>query len=267
VGDSQIERDQAYENGAYIVGADAYAEGWERDAAAFRGATPCDLDVAYGEHPRAKADIFWPEGTPKGLMICVHGGYWQARAKSDWSQFAAGGLARGYAVALIGYPLAPEVRIREITAFIMHAILMIEANVVGPIVLAGHSAGGHLVARMAMEIVLPAEIAERITHVMASSPVSDLRPLCNLTMNAELQLSAREAEMESPVLGKKIADIPVTVVVGAEERPVFLDQARWLVEAWGCDHIVLPGRNHFDVIDGLKDLDSRILRTLFSEAI
>jgi len=215
--DAQIKRDQAYENGAYIVGAEACAEAWVADAAAFRDAVACDLDVPYGEHPRAKYDIFWPKGKPKGLMIFVHGGYWKMRAKSDWSHFAEGGLARGFAVALIGYPLAPEVRIREITSFVMHAINQIEDKVEGPIVLAGHSAGGHLVARMVMENVLPNHVTERITHVMPISPVSDLRPLIDLTLNDDLKLDVKEAEAESPILGAPIAEIAVTVVVGARD--------------------------------------------------
>ncbi|MCP4818590.1 MAG: alpha/beta hydrolase, partial [Shimia sp.] len=57
--------------------------------------------------------------------------------------------------------------------------------------------------------------------------------------------------------------VEVTVVVGAAERPVFLDQAEWLSEAWGCDRIVVGGKHHFDVIDALADAHSDLCKAMF----
>ena len=57
---------------------------------------------------------------------------------------------------------------------------------------------------------------------------------------------------------------PVTVWVGADERPVFLDQARWLAEAWHCDHVVTKGEHHFNVLDALTDPTSDLVRRLTS---
>ena len=82
-------------------------------------------------------------------------------------------------------------------------------------------------------------------------------------MNATLGLDAAEAEAESPAL-HPAPEVPVTVWVGAEERPVFLDQARWLAEAWGAAERVAPGRHHFDVIDDLCHSDSPMIRALFA---
>ncbi|MEM8582137.1 MAG: alpha/beta hydrolase, partial [Pseudomonadota bacterium] len=58
--------------------------------------------------------------------------------------------------------------------------------------------------------------------------------------------------------------LPVTVWVGAEERPVFLDQARWLANAWGANLRIDPGRHHFDVIDGLCEAESPLTSALLS---
>ncbi|MFY0690396.1 MAG: alpha/beta hydrolase [Paracoccaceae bacterium] len=262
---TQAQRDLDYENGGFIPQAATYPPRWEAEAAAFREATPCELDLAYGPNPRARYDLFFPQGPSKGLMVFVHGGYWKARSKSDWSHFAAGGLARGYAVAMAGYPLAPEVRIRDITAHIAQAITAAARRISGPVVLAGHSAGGHLVARMAMPGVLPPEVAARLSRVLPISALSDLRPFPGLTMNGDLRLDAAEAEAESPVLGQPLADVGIVALVGAEERPVFLDQTRWLAEAWGCREVILPGRHHFDVIDGLADPDSVLMRAFLGE--
>lgn len=259
---SQKERDDAYENGGFIPGAENYPPKWEAAAEAFRATTRCDLDVAYGAADRERYDLFFPEDTPKGLFVFVHGGYWKARSKSDWSHFAAGALAHGFATALVGYPLAPEARIAQITAAVSAGIAAVAGKVEGPVRLAGHSAGGHLVARMAMQGVLPDAVASRVDRIMPISPLSDLRPFLELSMNEVLQLDASEAEAESPVLGAKREGIDMLTVVGSQERPAFLDQNRWLAEAWDIEQLILPGRHHFDIIDGLASKDTPVMRWL-----
>ena len=77
-------------------------------------------------------------------------------------------------------------------------------------------------------------------------------------MNTGLRLDAPEAAAESPVLLTPLPGIPVTVWVGAAERPEFLRQSALLAEAWGrkgqpVQLITETGRHHFDVLDGLKD--------------
>jgi len=112
--------------------------------------------------------------------------------------------------------------------------------------------------------VLPDAVAGRLAHVMPISPVADLRPLLQTSMNAQFGMDMAAAEAESPVLQRPIAGLPVTAWVGGDERPAFLDQARWLAEAWGCAHVVDAGKHHFDVIDGLADGDSEMVKTLLS---
>ena len=75
------------------------------------------------------------------------------------------------------YDLCPDVRISDISRQIAKAVTKIAKHTTGRITLAGHSVGGHLVARMAVGDLLPAEIIDRISHVMPVSPVGDLRPL------------------------------------------------------------------------------------------
>lgn len=256
------ELDLEYENGGFIPDAESYPPRWEAQAAAFRAETRCDLDVAYGGHARERYDLFWPEGAPKGLMVFIHGGYWKARAKEDWSHFASGGISAGWAVAMIGYPLAPDWRVSQITRSVAAGIAAAAERVAGPVAVTGHSAGGHLTARMCMQGVLPDDVVKRIEQAVAISPVADLRPLLPLTMNDVLQLDAAVAEAESPVLGAPLGHIAITSLVGGAERPAFLDQARWLAEAWDCGHVILPGRHHFDVIDPLRDPESQLMRAL-----
>ncbi|MBO6898452.1 MAG: alpha/beta hydrolase [Shimia sp.] len=256
--------DDAYSNGAYIEGAEGYPPRWEQEAAAFRDCAEAELDVAYGDGERHKFDLFRPRGAAKGLLVFVHGGYWMAFDKSYWSHFARGAVERGWAVALPSYDLAPDVRISEITKQIAAAVTRACTLVHGPVVLAGHSAGGHLVARMICDGVLPEDVAARVSRVVPISPLADLRPLMKTAMNVKLQLDAAESDAESPMWQAPRAGVGVTVLVGAAERPAFLDQARWLSEAWDCDLVVTGGRHHFDVIDAFADPDSDMARMLFS---
>lgn len=142
--------DDAYENGAYIENSRQLPSRWNHQAANFRQklGVHAELDIPYGPKSRQKFDLFHPEGEAKGLFVFVHGGYWKAFDKSTWSHLAQGAVAQGWAVAMPSYTLAPEARIAQITHEIGMAIAQAAERVDGPIHLAGHSAGGHLVTRM-----------------------------------------------------------------------------------------------------------------------
>lgn len=258
----------AYNNADHIPDADGYIERWSEEARLWRereaAVGRARLNHAYGPGERQKMDVFHPAGPAEGLVIFIHGGYWLRFDRGYWSHFAAGATERGFAVAMPSYTLAPEARIRDITREVASAVTVASELVRGPILLTGHSAGGHLVSRMGCrDVTLPDDVRGRLQHILPISPVSDLRPLMDAEMNATLGLDADEAEAESPVL-HATPDVPVTVWVGAEERPVFLDQAHWLSEAWGAIERVAPGRHHFDVIDDLRHADSPMMAALFA---
>ncbi|SDE33158.1 alpha/beta hydrolase [Limimaricola pyoseonensis] len=258
---SRAEIDDAYANAAHIPGGMEYPARWAAAASAFRAAHPPE-EIAYGPGARQRLDLFRPEGAPKGAVVFVHGGFWKAFDKSAWSHLAAGALARGWAVAMPSYTLAPEARISAMTDEIETGIGAVAERVAGPLRLTGHSAGGHLVARMACADRAPGW-RERVARIVPISPLSDLRPLMGASMNDDLRLDREEAEAESPVLQEQV-DLPMTVWVGAAERPAFLDQARWLAEARGCDMVEDPGRHHFDVIEALAEPESPLTRAVLA---
>lgn len=248
-----MRNDDAYANGAYIADADSYPKRWSEKAEAFRTSTRCELDQPYGDKDRETYDLFLPEGTPEGVVIFIHGGYWKAFDKSYWSHLAAGPLAHGWQVAMPSYTLAPDARISDITRQVGKAIAQISERAKGPIRLVGHSAGGHLAARLAGQ--------NGVVKSVAISPVSDLRPLLDTTMNEVLGLSLAEAVRESPAL-HAAPSTPVHVWVGAEERPAFIEQARWLSTAWDSPLTIAKDLHHFDVIDALADLESDLTKTV-----
>ncbi len=251
--------DDAFANAKYIPAAEAVAAGWTRDAAAFRAIAKGEIDVAYGDLPRERYDLFWPEGAPAGLFVFVHGGYWMSFDKSSWSHLAAGALARGWAAAVPSYPLCPEARIAEITQAVGRAVTAAARRVEGPIVLAGHSAGGHLAARLlCLNAPLSAPTQSRVRRAVALSGLFDLRPLRRTTMNATLRLDEAEALAESPVACMPAAGAELIAWVGADERPEFRRQSRQIAEIWPqhgarVGLVEDPGRHHFNVIAGLAD--------------
>ena len=215
------ELDDAYANGAYIPGAEGFVSRWPVEAAAFRDGlgARATLDQSYGPSERMAFDLFQPEGAAKGTMIFVHGGYWLKFDRSYWSAFAAGAVARGWAVAMPSYDLCPAVRIAGITQQVAQAVMHVAEQTAGPLSLAGHSAGGHLVARMLAPGMLPQAVLDRIIHVMPISPVSDLEPLLKTSMNADFKMDAAMARAERPI-HQTATKVHVTVRVGADEPPV-----------------------------------------------
>ncbi len=63
-----------------------------------------------------------PTGTPKGLVVFIHGGYWLRYDHTFFSHLAHGAVESGFAVAMPTYTLCPEIRVAGIVAEIGAAI-------------------------------------------------------------------------------------------------------------------------------------------------
>lgn len=264
--------DDAYANGVNIPGGERWPQAWVDPARQARdvltSAGRAKFDLAYGEGDRNRFDLFMPDGAPRGLVVFVHGGFWMRLDKSYWSHYAAGPLAHGYAVAIPSYTLTPDVRISTITREIGDAIAAAAREVSGPILLIGHSAGGHLVSRMVSETSpLDEALRRRIRHVVSVSGLHDLRPLLRTGMNATLKLDENEARAESPVLLRPMDGARVTCWVGGAERSEFVRQNALLASIWkglgaATATVEEPDRHHFNILEGLTDASHPLTRAL-----
>ena len=267
--------DDAYANGANIAGGDRWPAAWDRPARAFREKLLAQgrarLDVVYGEAPRNRFDLFVPPETPKGLVVFIHGGYWMESDKNSWSHLAGGAVGHGFAVAMPSYTQCPQIRIGGIVGEMAAAIGKAAAMVEGPLMLTGHSAGGHLVSRMITTTTpLSPDVTRRIRHVVSISGLHDLRPLMRAAMNATLAIDEQEALSESPALLRPIQGARVTCWAGGGERSEFLRQSALLANIWtglgaATASVVEPDRHHFNVVDGLADPDHPLTRILVGE--
>ena len=234
--------DAAYNNAAAVPGSAQIVAGWEARSAAFRqGCDRKSLDLRYGEAERNRIDVFAAsKGAP--LLAYIHGGYWQGRSKEIFSCLAAGPLAHGIRVAMLGYTLAPEKRLDGIVAEI-HAALTFLAKSHAAIYVAGWSAGGHLTA---MSMPHPA-----VKAGVAVSGIYDLEPIRLCYLNEKLRLDEAEARRNSPLLLPGF-DKPLTVTYGGAELPELRRQSEEYAKVLKRGKLVpLAGLDHFTILEEL----------------
>lgn len=257
-----------YDNVGHIPDAMGFIEKWPKLAEAFREKADLQINIPYENRERNLFDMFHPQGAARGLFIFVHGGYWLRFDKSFWSYLAAGPLGRNFAVAMPSYTLCPNARISDITKEITASIEAAAERMGGPIILCGHSAGGHLVTRQICEDTLLDEtVLGRIQKVISISGVHDLRPILQIAQNDTINLNEDEAIRESPALLKPYPGIPVNCIVGSDERPEFVRQNDLLANIWRGMGVAttsrhVSGKHHFDVIDDLINPDGIICSQL-----
>ena len=264
-----IDWDDAFDNSSYVADFPGLLRRWQREASSWRieSGKRAQLDLAYGAGERERVDIFSPERAASGLVVFIHGGYWQSTDKSYWSHLARGVLARGWACAIPSYPLAPEASLSAISQSLRAALLFLSERIAGPLRIAGHSAGGHLACRMLNEAMLPPPVLARLQRVMSISGIHQLVPLTATKMNEQLHLGLEQARLESPIMQPVVRSVPVSFWVGAEERPELLRQTRLAAEAWSLQGLSVrscyaSGEDHFSIVEALTRGDSALTSEL-----
>ncbi|KAB1074306.1 alpha/beta hydrolase [Methylobacterium planeticum] len=246
---------RAYDNSGAVPGSAETVAAWRAQSAAFREAR-LDAERAYGPGPRQRLDLYRCGAPSAPLLAFIHGGYWQRNAKEGFSCMAAGPLALGLDVAMIGYTLAPEASLSEIAAEIRAALRLLRSESRGRrLVVSGWSAGGHLAA-------LAADAADA---GLAISGIFELAPIARTGLDDALRLSAEEIAALSPIRHLAPGGPPVSVVYGAEELPELRRQstayhAARVAAGLAGPLLAVPGAQHFSVLDGLMRPDGGIAR-------
>jgi len=255
----------AYDNRAAVPTHEEFFYAWGRDAAAFREAHPPE-DIAYGATERERLHLFRPQGQANGLLIFIHGGWWSFFGREYFSHLAAGALAQGWAVAMPSYTLCPDITINGIVKQMVQAVEVANSAVPdGPLVISGHSAGGHLATMMgSSECGLSTQAAQRLKRIVSISGVADLRPLTGVAMNETLKLDDAAARASSPLFLTPRDDFDYIAWAGANETTEFRRQNALLATGWGAQvsaqRIEAAGKNHFDVIDALTESNSALTK-------
>lgn len=287
--------DSQYNNRARVPEAVQHLQRWAADSATARAALQASgqtlLDVPYMADPALPPaaqtlDIFTPPpgATPPAggwpVLLFVHGGYWRALDKADHSFIAPPWVAQGAIVVIPNYALCPVVRVSTITDQMRQAVAWTACHIgnlngqpgnPSRLSVAGHSAGGHIVGMLLSTrwaewggsgAALPGQPdGTPIRHGISISGLFDLEPIRQTPFLADLGLTPEEAQAQSPIHHRHTGG-QLTAVVGGDESEEFLRQNGLLRTAWGEAAAlvaeVLPGLNHFSVVEELTRPSSRL---------
>jgi arylformamidase len=261
-----IDYEAEYNNRARVPEHPAVMANWVRDAADYRERHPPRL-LRYGPGERNRIDLF-ADSSDGPLVVFIHGGYWQALDGSSFSHCARGLNAHGISVAVPTYDLCPAVTVADIVVQMRMASREL-ARLGHPLVVSGHSAGGHLAACMlatdwpAFDATLPKNL---VSAAYAISGLFDLPPLVGTSINKALQLDEASAKAASPLFSAPPARGSLDAIVGGNESAEYFRQSRTIVEAWGRGIATRFGTvvdaNHFTAIAPLADPDSPMVLRL-----
>lgn len=307
---SDAEREREYSPSSAIGGNyQPYIQAYVRQSLAARESTLALgarwVDLRYGPAPSQRMDLCLPASAAVattsaaagvssiarnnqgrvGLLVYIHGGYWQELSARDSLFAAAHAVAQGLAFCALDYTLAPAAKVGDIVADCRRAVqtLVAQAHIWGidpsRIVLAGSSAGAHLAAMVclpalegpvsaapgsaaaAVQLDSAAQVATeawRPRAVVLLSGIYVLAPLIGTSINEALGMDDKEAQALSPALLDLRGFPAVLVAWGEIETQAFKQQSQrfaGLLHAQGtrCEAHQVAGRNHFDIALDLAD--------------
>jgi arylformamidase len=264
---TQEELDAQYNLTAMFPEAAArYEEFCWRESEDVRSELDHRLNVPFGPTLAEHVDLY-PAG--RNVLVYVHGGFWCLRTSKEFGFVARGPVSQDVATVVTNYDLCPRVTIDEIVRQTRAAVAWTYENAAsfggdpGRIHVAGHSAGGHLVAMLLAtdwegEYGLPGDIIKGATAI---SGLYDLAPFPYTFLQPQLQLGHHQILRNSPILRIPNASPPLLVAYGENETDEFKRQSEEYLDAWSAkglegELLILQNKNHYEVIDGFLGAES-----------
>jgi len=224
--------------------------------------------IRYGDDPSQLVELTRPSGTPRGVVVVVHGGFWKAAYDLSLGRpLAAALVERGWAALNVEYRRVgggggvPQT-LDDVRAAI--ATLDDTGLDLGTVVTLGHSAGGHL-ATWAGHAV-PA-----VTHVVSQAGVLDLVAadrdgLGGGAVQGFLGHPAGPADAGVDPRQQLPLDVPVWCVHATDDDTVPVSQSREYVAAATAAgaraELVEVAGDHFVVIDPASEAWARTVGIL-----
>lgn len=224
-------------------------------------------DIAYGSTPRQRMDIYVAAGDEmdeiKPLLVFFYGGSWSSGDKADYAFAAKAYASQGFVVGLPDYRLSPQVHFPVFIEDAAAAVAKARAEAVrygadpDRIVLAGHSAGGHIALMLALDpqwLKAAGVPAKAIKGVTALSAPTDFYPFTN--PNARAALDGPHPELTQPLHFARADAPPLWLGTGTDDVTVKPRNSRVLAAAQqklGASAIVqeYPGLDHVEPLMAL----------------
>jgi arylformamidase len=255
---------------------EAYAEARIAASAKLRGRLRADLDLRYGEGPRARLDVYRPAGDALApVQIYFHGGYWRSNSKDDFVHLTPTFTTAGAVCVLVGYDLCPDVTLPQIVDEALQAMRWIHANIAhhggdpDRIYVSGSSAGAHLAAMaIARDWTADGLPADLIKGAAPITGIYQLEPVLHISVNELIRLTPDQVAPMSAKAPRHGG--PVLVAMGGAEPAGWQRQSTdyaALCRAAGCpvELLVLPGLNHFSITAAIADPTSALAQAMLRQ--
>ncbi|WP_419190284.1 alpha/beta hydrolase [Saltatorellus ferox] len=202
-------------------------------------------DIVYGENPRQRLDVYRPSSSgaqPAPVIVFFYGGGWREGDRGMY-EFVASSITReGYVVVIPDYRLFPEVQFPAFIEDAAEAVAWVQRSIAGHggdpdrIFLAGHSAGSHLAAMVALDpsyLKKAGGDAGRLVGFVGLSGPYDFLPLDEGSYLQEL-FPAATRDASQPVNHVRDSGeppLPMLLVHGTDDERVWPKNSRNLAAA------------------------------------
>jgi acetyl esterase/lipase len=227
--------------------------------------------IRYGDDPSQYVELTLPAGSPRGVVVVIHGGFWKAAYDLSLGRpLAADLVAHGWAALNVEYRrVGCGGGVPQTLDDVRAAIGTLDGRGLDltRVVTLGHSAGGHLAAWAGGAV-------DAVTHVISQAGVLDLVAadrdgLGGGAVRAFLGHEAGPADVDVDPRQQLPLDVPVWCIHATDDDTVPISQSReYVAEATAAgaraelvevdgDHFVViePGsgvwRQTLEILDGI----------------
>lgn len=217
-------------------------------------------DIAYGSEPRARLDLYIPEGlaAPAPVLLFFHGGSWQSGSKTFYRFFGQAFASVGIIVAVADYRLYPQAKYPIFVedgaaAFrFVHAEIARHGGDPARLFLSGHSAGAFIAAMLACNPVFGVD-RTGIRGVIGIAGAYDFLPLYDPVL---IDIFGGDRVMATqPIKYARNPSPPMLLATGTADRTVGGNSRRMakrLKEAGNeVELIEYPGVTHLGILRAL----------------
>jgi len=230
-------------------------------------------DVRYGAGDNETLDIYPSPHARAPVLVFIHGGYWRGSDKSLHGFLAPSFTSAGALVVVPNYALCPAVSIEHIVLQLTRCLAWVHRHAAlyggdpARIVVAGHSAGGHLASMMLscrwkeVDAALPAQL---VSGALAISGLFDLEPLRHAPfLKDDVGLTPASVKRLSTAFFPRPRR-PLLTAVGGDETEELKRQSALIRDQWGPTSVpvseTIPNANHFTILHNLADPNGRLHR-------